>query len=159
VRARSSSVAHHRAKYAQPAAGIDAHVAPSCRSTTDCPSSRKASADRACPPRWTARRRSMSHRRSCHRATRFEMLCHRFEHCLRQFMRFSRCRKFKIVVSSGIGSRPSSRLQPVHADPLESRTQCAMIRRLIRGSLGRSRSASRGRPQAEIRSGRRPTRR
>jgi hypothetical protein len=30
----------------------------------------------------------MSHRRSCHRAARFEMLCHRFEHCLRQFMRF-----------------------------------------------------------------------
>src|SRR4029079_10300059 len=44
--------------------------APSCRSTIDCPSSRNASADRACPPRswWTARRRLMSHRRSCHRA-------------------------------------------------------------------------------------------
>src|SRR4051794_13886506 len=38
--------------------------------TIGCPSSRNASADRACPPRswWTARRRLMSHRRSCHRA-------------------------------------------------------------------------------------------
>jgi hypothetical protein len=32
-----------------------------------------------------------------------------FEHCLRQFVPQSRCRKLKIVVSSGIGSCPSSR--------------------------------------------------
>src|SRR3954464_2080510 len=62
--------ARHAGGVHKAAAGIDAPRAPSCRSTIDCPSSRNASADRACPPRswWTAGRRLMSHRRSCHRA-------------------------------------------------------------------------------------------
>src|SRR4051812_42274689 len=61
--------ARHARGVHKPAAGIRQR-APSCRSTIDCPSSRNASADRACPPRswWTARQRLMSHRRSCHRA-------------------------------------------------------------------------------------------
>src|SRR3979411_2518627 len=61
--------ARHARGVHKPAAGIDAHVRLHAE-VPFCPSSRNASADRACPPRswWTARRRLMSHRRSCPRA-------------------------------------------------------------------------------------------
>src|SRR5882757_8172020 len=41
----------------------------------------------------------------------------------------SRCRKFKIVVSSGIGSRPSSRLQNARIDWISYSASCATSRR------------------------------
>ena len=80
-----------------------------------------APADRACPPRswWTARRRLLSHRRSCHRAAtrralRDTLLPLRTR--LRQFMRFEQMPEVqdRRLVRDRI--EPSSRLQNARID-------------------------------------------